>query len=177
MERPNPSSGGQKKKTLDRMRGGLRREGEILPFRGLTQRFCQVFRHRDTQKCNRVHVSRSFHESVFARVTPSCRPIADRTVQTAASQELRQTARQSGRGWAGWERKDMRRKVCPKKWGGGRCEFEPRPIQTWLPISFHHPVTPSHADASLLCHRETSETRFLFCSSRNVGHPDKLAFH
>lgn len=34
----------------------------------------------------------------------------------------------------------MRRKVCPKKWGSGRCEFEHRPSKTLLSISFHHPV-------------------------------------
>lgn len=79
-----------------------------------------------------------------------------------------------GAGRGGKEK--TRQAVCPKKW---KWEVWVRTLAKPEMgfYQFSPCCSPSHAHTSQLCHREASETRFLFCSSRNVGHPDKLAFH
>lgn len=138
---------------------------------------CQVLSHRETQKCNGGHVPSSLHESVFACVTPSCRPIAEPSDQTAASTgtEADRTLKWMGLGGVGKERHVTQ--SLSREMGKREVRVRTSAKQDMAFHQFPSFCSPSHADASLLCHREASETRFLFCSSRNVGHPDKLAFH
>lgn len=52
--------------------------------------------------------------------------------------------------------------------------------KSWYSHALHcvlSSCSSSHAHAHSCCVTQRTETHFLFCSSRNVGHPDRLAFH
>lgn len=76
---------------------------------------------------------------MLACMTPSCRPLSDQSDQAAALQELRQTERLGD--WSGCGGKERHEtQSLSKKGKSGRCEFEHRPSEKWLSISFHRPV-------------------------------------